>query len=103
MFKRALVLVCPLLLALSTGAPVALAQDETAAEETKKETKELAEPLKFESSHRLQSGGTDIGYTVTAEEIYLRDAEGEPTYPLNVPYPADIELTAAKPEGERGK
>ena len=30
-------------------------------------------------NHRLQSGGTDISYTVTAEEVYLRDAEGEPT------------------------
>jgi carboxypeptidase C (cathepsin A) len=79
MFKRAFVLACPLILAISIVVPVAIAQDETTAEDAKKEAKKPAEPLKFESSHRLQSGGTDISYTVTAEEIYLRDAEGEPT------------------------
>jgi carboxypeptidase C (cathepsin A) len=79
MFNRAFVLACPLILAISIVVPVAIAQDETTAEDAKKEAKKPAEPLKFESSHRLQSGGTDISYTVTAEEIYLRDAEGEPT------------------------
>jgi carboxypeptidase C (cathepsin A) len=36
-------------------------------------------PRKFVSEHRLQSGGTDIRYTATAEDIYLKDAEGKPT------------------------
>ncbi|MGB5552113.1 MAG: peptidase S10, partial [Thermoanaerobaculia bacterium] len=79
MFKRTSVILWSLLFAFSTVATVAVAQDEKSAEETKKEAKAPPEPLKFESSHRLQSGGTDISYTVTAEDIYLRDAEGEPT------------------------
>ena len=37
------------------------------------------EPKKFVSEHRLNSGGTDLAYTATAEDIYLRDAEGKPT------------------------
>ncbi len=37
------------------------------------------EPLKFVSTHRLRSGGTDISYTVTAEEVYIRDGDDEPT------------------------
>lgn len=37
------------------------------------------EPLKVVTHHRLQSGGTDLSYTATAEEIYLEDDEGEPT------------------------
>ena len=37
------------------------------------------EPVKFVSKHHLQSGATDISYTATAEEIYLKDAAGKPT------------------------
>ncbi|MGB5661140.1 MAG: serine carboxypeptidase, partial [Thermoanaerobaculia bacterium] len=79
MFKRSLAITWSLVFACSAFAAVTYAQEEKGAEEPKKEAKAPPEPLKFESSHRLQSGGTDIGYTVTAEEIYLRDAEGEPT------------------------
>lgn len=37
------------------------------------------EPVKFISKHHLQSGATDISYTATAEEIYLKDNAGKPT------------------------
>src|SRR5258707_15022733 len=37
------------------------------------------EPVKFVSKHHLLSGGTDISYTATAEEIFLKDAAGKPT------------------------
>jgi carboxypeptidase C (cathepsin A) len=36
-------------------------------------------PFKHETQHRLKSGGTDISYTATAEEIYLRDGEDNAT------------------------
>jgi hypothetical protein len=36
------------------------------------------EPLRFESSHRLASGSTRLEYTVTAEEIFLKDGEDKP-------------------------
>ena len=34
------------------------------------------EPFKTTTQHRLKSGGTDISYTASAEEIYLKDSEG---------------------------
>lgn len=37
------------------------------------------EPLKVVTQHRLQSGGVDLSYTATAEEIYLYDAADKPT------------------------
>src|SRR5258706_2255643 len=37
------------------------------------------EPVKFISKHHLQSGATDISYTATAEEFYLKDNAGKPT------------------------
>src|SRR5260221_1767727 len=37
------------------------------------------EPVKFVSKHHLQSGATDISYTATAEELYLKDGAGKPT------------------------
>jgi len=37
------------------------------------------EPRKFTSEHRLQVGGTDIAYTATAEDVYLKDADDKPT------------------------
>lgn len=37
------------------------------------------EPLKFVSQHRLRSGDTDLSYRVTAEEVYIRDGEGNAT------------------------
>ncbi len=33
------------------------------------------DPIKISSEHRLKSGGTDIAYTATAEEIYLKDSD----------------------------
>jgi carboxypeptidase C (cathepsin A) len=47
--------------------------------EGKSEAPAAPEPKKFVSEHRLNSGGTDLAYTATAEDIYLRDAEGKPT------------------------
>ena len=37
------------------------------------------EPKKFVTEHRLQSGGVDLAYTATAEEIQLKDGDGKPT------------------------
>ena len=37
------------------------------------------EPRKFVSEHHLKSGGTEIRYTATAEDIYLKDKDGKPT------------------------
>ncbi len=37
------------------------------------------EPLKFVSQHRLRAGGVGLAYSVTAEEIYIRDDEGKQT------------------------
>ena len=37
------------------------------------------EPRKFTSEHRLQAAGTDIAYTATAEDVYLKDADDKPT------------------------
>lgn len=36
-------------------------------------------PRRFVTEHRLQSGGVDLRYTATAEDVYLHDAEGKPT------------------------
>ena len=36
-------------------------------------------PLKFVSQHRLRAGGVDLAYSVTAEEVYIRDDEGKET------------------------
>lgn len=40
---------------------------------------ETPEPLEFVTRHRLQAGGVDLAYTVTAEDILLEDGEGKPT------------------------
>ena len=37
------------------------------------------EPYKVSSQHRLKAAGTDISYTAIAEEIYLKDADGNYT------------------------
>jgi carboxypeptidase C (cathepsin A) len=73
-----------LLLVLASTSPLAAAGEEAAGEEGDKGEKadkaaEAPEPKKFTSEHRLQAGGTDIAYTATAEDVYLRDAEGKPT------------------------
>ena len=36
-------------------------------------------PIKISTQHRLKSGGTDIAYTATAEEIYLKDSDDKYT------------------------
>ncbi len=66
------------------GAPPATADDDSGAEAAAEESPAEAsaappEPLKVVTEHRLQSAGTDLAYTATAEEIYLRDADDEPT------------------------
>jgi carboxypeptidase C (cathepsin A) len=43
------------------------------------EAKEAPAPRKFVTEQRLQSGSTDISYTATAEDVYLRDDQGKPT------------------------
>lgn len=54
----------------------ALADD---AEAPMKAAAEVKDPISIVTEHRLDAGGTKIDYAVTAEEIYIRDAEGEPT------------------------
>ncbi len=51
-------------------------------EETKAEAKKSekdAEPVKFVRQHKVHLGTGDLAYTSTAEEIYLKDAEGKNT------------------------
>lgn len=36
-------------------------------------------PRRFVSEHRLQSSGTDLRYTATAEDIQIKDSAGKPT------------------------
>jgi carboxypeptidase C (cathepsin A) len=73
-----------LLLAGLAAAPM-LAADETGGDKGDKgdkgkgEAPATPEPRKFTSEHRLQSGSTDIDYTATAEDVYLKDAEDKPT------------------------
>jgi carboxypeptidase C (cathepsin A) len=68
------------LLAGALAAP-SLAQEPMAGAETAKKEEKVPppKPLEVVTHHRLQSGATDLRYTATAEEIYLHDAEGEPT------------------------
>ncbi len=37
------------------------------------------DPINISTRHKLRSGGTDMAYTVTAEEIYLKDADDKYT------------------------
>lgn len=74
------VLLLAVLLAGATPAPSHAQKEMAGAEAAKSEAKAPPpEPLEVLTHHRLQSGGTDLRYTATAEEIYLKDAEGEPT------------------------
>lgn len=57
-------------------AGAALAED---AEAPMKETARTEDPISIVTEHRLDAGGTKIDYAVTAEEVYIRDADGEPT------------------------
>jgi len=59
---------------LAFVASVALAASE-AADAPAKETPPPKPPLKFVTEHHLKAGATDLSYTTTAEEIYLKDAD----------------------------
>jgi carboxypeptidase C (cathepsin A) len=48
-------------------------------EPPKAEAAPTPEPKRLVTEHRLQSGGTDIAYTGSAEEIQLKGAAGKPT------------------------
>ena len=37
------------------------------------------EPAKFVKQHKIKIGGADFAYTSTAEEIFLKDADGKNT------------------------
>jgi carboxypeptidase C (cathepsin A) len=63
------------------------AKDEKAAKSDKagksdkdaKSEEKAPAPLKFTSEQRLQSGGVDISYTATAEDVVIHDGEGKAT------------------------
>jgi carboxypeptidase C (cathepsin A) len=76
--RAASTLICVFLLAIGCALSV-VAQEEAAAADKKEEAKEPPPPRSFVSEHRLQSGDTDISYTVTAEDVYLRDADDKVT------------------------
>ena len=68
------------LLLLGGAASAARAADEAASEKAAEKPKaDVPEPRKFTSEHRLQAGGTDIAYTATAEDVYLKDGDDKPT------------------------
>jgi len=48
-------------------------------DEPKPEPKKDADPVKFVRQHKVHIGSADMAYTSTAEEIYLKDAEGKNT------------------------
>ncbi|HEV8239998.1 MAG TPA: peptidase S10, partial [Thermoanaerobaculia bacterium] len=70
-FAAALLLVC--------GSTAAWAADQPAGDKPDKKAEAPPEPRKFTSEHRLQAAGTDITYTATAEDVYLKDADDKPT------------------------
>src|SRR6185503_17145664 len=67
------------LLVLLGVAGAGRAAEEGGGDKAEKPKAEVPEPRKFTSEHRLQSGGTDIAYTATAEDVYIRDADDKPT------------------------
>jgi len=70
----------PAALAVAVLAVAALpARADEPQPDAKKEAPAPAPPRSFTSEHRLQTGGTDLAYTATAEEIQLHDADGKPT------------------------
>lgn len=67
---------------IQTLLPLGLASALFAAETTAPPSSEpppIPAPRRFVTEHRLQSGGTDLRYTVTAEDIQIKDATGKPT------------------------
>ena len=81
--SSSLALLLALLVGASIATPPSVAQEAEKGGEAQKQPADKAksppEPLEVVTHHRLQSGGTDLRYTATAEEIYLEDEKGEPT------------------------
>lgn len=70
----------PLLWARASAAgPVEQAGGGGDAAKAEKKDEAPPPPRRFVTEHRLQSGGTDLRYTATAEDVYLHDADGKPT------------------------
>ena len=67
-----------LLAALLLSAVTAFAQ-ETKPAEKKEPEKPDPVPANFVRKHTMKIGTTDFAYTTTAEEIYLKDADGKST------------------------
>ncbi len=65
--------------AFPSTAEEAMAKAEAPKSDGAKAEAAPAVPKRFVSEHRLQSAGTDIRYTATAEDVYLRDDAGKPT------------------------
>lgn len=68
-----------ILLSATTFATPAIADDAKPPAAEAKKPEPIPDPVKFVTQHRLKSGAIDIAYTATAEEIDLRDAEGNQT------------------------
>lgn len=64
---------------LAAGSILAAETDEDKGPTAAKAAASPPDPIKISSQHRLKSGGTDIAYTATAEEIYLKDADDKYT------------------------
>ena len=80
--SSSLALLLALLVGASIATPPSFAQEAEKGGEAQKqpaEAKAPPEPFENVTHHRLQSGGTDLRYTATAEEIYLEDEKGDPT------------------------
>ena len=67
-------LAAPLLLLIFTVAAGRAAEDAAPPDKGKPREDKPVEPRKLTTEHRLQSGGTDIAYLATAEDVFLRDA-----------------------------
>ncbi len=74
-------LACGLLLGapLTAQHPHAAEDDGSVMKEAAKPAPKPEKPLKVVTEHRLKSGGIDLAYTATAEEIHLADGDGNPT------------------------
>lgn len=96
-----LVVLLGLFLTFATGpAPLAAQEAASANEEQSSAAKEPpAEPLKVVTRHHLESGGTDLRYTATAEEVRTENAEGEPNASFfTISYTLDgVERPEARP------
>jgi carboxypeptidase C (cathepsin A) len=68
-----------LLIVVAILAAGSLFAAESESDETPVAAAALPAPVKISTQHRLKSGGTDIVYTATAEEIFLKDTEDKYT------------------------